>query len=79
MLLKEKQEEINKFKRILKEAEEEIDRLKVELYKNNDKDKELIGAIEKLEKGLIKELNDEQRKLSSLVPGLVPKIVNYSK
>jgi hypothetical protein len=38
-----------------------------------------MQSIERLEKNLIKDLNDEQRKISSLVPGLVPKIVNYSK
>ena len=79
IFLKEKQEEINKYKRILKDTEEEIDRLKVDAFKTNDKEKEFIISIEKLEKNLIKEINDEQRKLSSLVPGLIPKFVNSSK
>jgi hypothetical protein len=35
--------------------------------------------VEKLEKNLIKEINEEQRKLSSLIPGIMPKLVNYSK
>ena len=75
----EKQEEINKYKRILKETEEEIARLKVDAFKANDKEKEFIISIEKLEKTIIKDINDEQRKLSTLVPGLVPKFVNSSK
>ena len=75
----EKQEEINKYKRLLKEAEEDIDRLKVEMFKSNDKEKEFIISLEKLEKNLIKEMNEEQRKLSTLVPGLMPKLVNSSK
>lgn len=76
--LEEKQEEINKYKRLLKETEEENDRFKVEAYKFNDKEKEFILAVEKLEKSLIKELNEEQRKMSTLVPGLLPKLVNSS-
>ena len=75
----EKQEEINKYKRILKETEEEIARLKVDAFKANDKEKDFIISIEKLEKTIIKDINDEQLKLSTLVPGLVPKFVNSSK
>ena len=44
-----------------------------------EKERELMLNVEKLEKNLIKELNDEQRKLSSMVPGLTPKIINYSR
>jgi hypothetical protein len=76
---KEKNEEINKYKRIVKELEDEIQRLKVEQKQTVEKDREFISTVEKLEKNLIKEINDEQRKLSSLIPGLMPKLVNYSK
>ena len=44
-----------------------------------EKERELMMNVEKLEKNLIKELNDEQRKLSAMVPGLIPKVVNYSR
>jgi hypothetical protein len=63
----------------MKELEEEINELKVEIHKNIEKDKEFMINVEKLEKSLIKDLNEEQRKLSNLIPGLVPKLVNYSK
>ena len=76
---KEKTDEIGRFKRINKDLEDEIQRLKVEQQQNVDKDREFIVTVEKLEKSLIKEINDEQRKLSSLIPGLMPKLVNYSK
>lgn len=79
LLLKEKYEEINRYKRIIKELQDEIEQLKVEQYKHVERDKELMQTIEKLEKNLIKDINDEQRRLSSLVPGLVPKMFNYSK
>lgn len=75
----EKQEEINKFKRLVKDFEDEIQRLKVEQQQNVEKDREFITNVEKLEKNLIKEINEEQRKLSSLIPGIMPKLVNYSK
>ncbi len=76
---KEKNEEIGKFKRINKDLDDEIERLKVEQKQNIEKDREFVVTVEKLEKNLIKEINDEQRKLSSLIPGLLPKLVNYSK
>ena len=47
--------------------------------KNAEKEKEILQAIERLEKNLIKDLNDEQRRISAISPGLIPKIVNYSK
>jgi hypothetical protein len=77
--LKEKQDEINHFKRIIKDLEDEIGRLKVEQQQNTEKDREFVINMEKLEKNLIREINDEQRKLSVLIPGLLPKLVNYSK
>ncbi|CAF0735884.1 unnamed protein product [Brachionus calyciflorus] len=77
-LLNEKQEEINRLKKILNDLEEEINRLKVEQYQNVEKDKEFILNVEKLEKTLIKDINEELRKLSALIPGIMPKIVNYS-
>jgi hypothetical protein len=64
---------------VAKDLEEEIDNLKLEINKNLEKDREFIQNIEKLEKNLIKELNDEQRKMAALVPGLAPKLTNYSK
>lgn len=75
----EKQEDINKLKRLVKDYEDEIQRLKVEQQQNVEKDREFIVNVEKLEKNLIKEINEEQRKLSSLIPGIMPKLVNYSK
>jgi peptidoglycan hydrolase CwlO-like protein len=77
--LKEKQDEINHFKRIIKDLEDEIARLKIEQQQNTEKDREFVINMEKLEKNLIREINDEQRKLSVLIPGLLPKLVNYSK
>lgn len=77
--LKDKFEEINRFKRVIKDLESEIEQLKIELYEHSERDKELIKAVENQEKGLIKDLNDEQRRLASLIPGLVPKILNISK
>ena len=79
ILCQEKQEEINKLKRQCKDFEDEIQRLKVEQQQNVEKDREFIINVEKLEKNLIKEINEEQRKLSSLIPGIMPKLVNYSK
>ena len=79
LFLKEKQEEINKYKRIIKDLEDEIQRLKIEQQQNVEKDREFIVNVERLEKALIKDINDEQRKLSSIIPGLMPKLVNYSK
>ena len=79
ILIKDKFEEINRFKRLIKELESEIEQLKIELYEHSERDKELIKAVENQEKGLIKDLNDEQRRLASLIPGLVPKILNLSK
>lgn len=75
----EKTEEVNRVKRINKDLEDEIQRLLVEQKQNVDKDREFYMTVEKLEKNLIREINDEQRKLSSLIPGLMPKLVNYSK
>lgn len=77
--LKEKQEELSKYKKIIKELEDEIQRLKIEQHQNVEKDREFIINVEKLEKNLIKDINEEQRKLSALIPGLMPKLVNYSK
>ena len=76
---KEKYDEIHRVKRINKDLEDEIQRLKDEQRQNVEKDREFIITVEKLEKSLIKDINDEQRKLSSLIPGLMPKLVNYSK
>lgn len=59
--------------------EDELAKAKSDQQHTNEKDKELMVNIEKLEKNLIKEINDEQRRLSSLIPGLIPKLVNYSK
>ncbi len=77
--VKEKCEEICRLKRINQDLEDEIQRLLVEQKQNVEKDREFYMTVEKLEKNLIKEINDEQRKLSSLIPGLMPKLVNYSK
>lgn len=74
----EKSDELNRVKRINKELEDEIQRLKIEQRQNVEKDREFIVTVEKLEKSLIKEINDEQRKLSSIIPGLMPKLVNCS-
>jgi len=46
---------------------------------NAEKDSEFLVSVEKLEKALIKDIIDEQRKLSALIPGLMPKQINYSK
>jgi hypothetical protein len=64
---------------MIKDTEEEVDRLKAEHHQFTEKEREFVFNVEKLEKNLIKDLNDEQRKLSSFIPGLVPKFVNYSK
>jgi len=77
-ILNDKFEEINRFKRVIKELESEIEQFKIELYEHSERDNELIRAVENQEKGLIKDLNDEQRRLASLIPGLVPKILNIS-
>lgn len=76
---KDKHDEIHRVKRINKDLDDEIQRLKDEQRQNVEKDREFIVTVEKLEKNLIKDINDEQRKLSSLIPGLMPKLVNYSK
>ena len=62
-------------RRMNKELEDEIQRLKVEQRQNVEKDREFVVTVEKLEKSLIKEINDEQRKLSAIVPGLMPRLV----
>jgi predicted RNase H-like nuclease (RuvC/YqgF family) len=77
--LKEKHDEVSRYKKIVKELEDEIESHKIEIHRSLEKDREFILNIEKLEKNLIKELNDEQRKLATLVPGLAPKLTNYSK
>ena len=78
-MLKDKQEEVNRYKKFIKELEDEVGELKVKIHKNAEKDREFMINVDKLEKSLIKDLNEEQRKLSNLIPGLVPKLVNYSK
>ncbi len=64
---------------MIKDLEHEIEQFKVEKLQYGERDKEIIQTIEKLEKNLIKDLNDEQRRIASIIPGLIPKIVNYSK
>jgi hypothetical protein len=77
--MQEKYDESNRYKRIVKELQDELEQLKNDKYQNAEKDKEILQAIERLEKNLIKDLNDEQRRVSAIAPGLIPKIVNYSK
>jgi hypothetical protein len=77
--MQEKYDESNRYKRIVKELQDELEQFKNDKYQNAEKDKEMLQAIERLEKNLIKDLNDEQRRVSAIVPGWIPKIVNYSK
>lgn len=78
-LLNNKQEEINKYKKIINELEEELQKLKIEQYQSGEKNKENALNVEKIEKALVKDINEELRKLSSLIPGQLPKIVSFSK
>ncbi|RNA16341.1 trichohyalin-like isoform X2, partial [Brachionus plicatilis] len=55
-----------------------LQKLKIEQYQSGEKNKENALNVEKIEKALVKDINEELRKLSSLIPGQLPKIVSFS-
>lgn len=77
LILKEKQEELNRLRRIIKELEDELETRNGEYKQERERSFEMIASIDKFEKNLIKEMNEEQRKLASI--GLIPKLVKYSR
>jgi predicted nuclease with TOPRIM domain len=74
--IKEKQEELNRQRRLIKELEEELQIRNDEHKKEREKNLEIIASVEKFEKSLIKEINEEQRKLASIC--FIPKFIKYS-
>lgn len=74
---KEKQDELNRLRRIIKDLEDELETRSGEHRQERERNLEMIASIDKFEKSLIKEMNEEQRKLATI--GLVPKLVKYSR
>lgn len=68
---------MNRLRRIIKELEDELETRNVEYKQERERNFEMIASIDKFEKNLIKEMNEEQRKLASI--GLIPKLVKYSR
>ncbi len=50
----------------------------MEQQQNLERERNFLSNIENLEKSFIKDINDEQRKLSPLISGFVPKLINYA-
>lgn len=48
-----------------------------EYKQEKEKNLQMIAAVDKFEKCLIKEINEEQRKLAGI--GMVPKLLKYSR
>lgn len=65
---KNKQDETDKYRKIINQLEEELKEVKLQKNQNTEKNKEFVHNFEKLEKIIIKDINDQLRKLSSLIP-----------
>ena len=63
---------------MINNLERELEELRIDQQKCVERERNLLSDVEGVEKNFIREINDEQRRLSPFIPGFVPKIINYA-